>query len=52
MLSDMGLTERWPEFGTQICFKFLFDRCLLTLTHPVGGLPAGATVWRPAKDPN
>ena len=50
LLSDMGLTERWPEFETQIAFEFLFDRCLLTLTHPVGGLPAGPTVWRPAKD--
>lgn len=50
LLSDMGLTERWPEFDTQLAFEFLFDRCLLMLTHPVGGLPAGATVWRVDRD--
>jgi hypothetical protein len=46
LLSDMGLTERWPGFETQIAFEFLFDRCLLTLTQAHGELPSGATVWR------
>lgn len=46
LLSDLGATERWPGFDTQVAFEFLFDRCLLTLTHAWGELPAGATVWR------
>jgi hypothetical protein len=50
LLSDLGLTERWPGFDTQVAFEFLFDRCLLTLTHAAGGLPAGPTVWRVDRD--
>jgi len=45
-LAERDLRSRWPGFETQVLFEFLFDRCLLTLTEPRDGLPAGHTVWR------
>jgi len=45
-LAERDLGSRWPGFEAQVLFEFLFDRCLLTLTEPHEGLPAGHTVWR------
>ena len=45
-LAERQLDTRGPEFEDQVLFEFLFDRCLLTLTQPVNGLPAGHTVWK------
>jgi len=47
-LAERELESRWPGFETQVLFELLFDRCLLTLTVPRDGLPAGHTVWRQA----
>jgi hypothetical protein len=48
MLAERELETRWPGFENQVLFEFLLDRCLLTLTEPRDGLPAGHTVWRQA----
>jgi len=45
-LAERDLGARWPGFEAQVLFEFVFDRCLLTLTEPREGLPAGHTVWR------
>ena len=45
-LVERELESRWPGFETQVLFEFLLDRCLLTLTEPRDGLPAGHTIWR------
>ena len=44
-LAERKHDSRWPGFEEQVLFEFLFDRCLLTLTKPHDGLPAGHTVW-------
>ncbi len=46
MLAERSLVERWPDFERQVLFEFRLERCLLTLTHPDGGFPAGPTIWR------
>ncbi len=46
MLAERELESRWPGFEAQVLFEFLLDRCLLTLTEPRDGLPAGHTIWR------
>ena len=46
-LAEHELQSRWPGFENQVLFEFLFDCCLLTLTEPHDGLPAGHTIWRP-----
>ena len=46
MLAERELETRWPGFENQVLFEFLLDGCLLTLTEPRDGLPAGHTVWR------
>lgn len=46
LLAERNLEARWPGFETQVLFEFRFDRCLLTLTEPRDGLPAGHTIWR------
>ncbi len=45
-LAERQLELRWPGFETQVLFEVLFERCLLTLTEPRDGLPAGHTIWR------
>ena len=44
--SELEADELWPEFPTQTLVEFLVQRCLLTLTSPRGGLPAGHTILR------
>jgi hypothetical protein len=51
LLAERELETRWPGFETQVLFEFLFDRCLLTLTEPRDGLPAGHTIWRQDAEP-
>ena len=46
LLAERELQSRWPGFEDQVLFEFLFDRCLLTLTEPRDGLPAGHTIWK------
>ena len=46
LLDERGIGSRWPGFEAQILFEFVLDRCLLTMTEPRDGLPAGHTVWR------
>lgn len=47
-LAERRMTSAWPMFREQALFEFRFDLCLVTLTVPDEGLPAGHTVWRPA----
>ena len=42
-LAERGQHERWPGFDDQVLFEFLLDRCLLSLTAPAEGVPAGGT---------
>jgi hypothetical protein len=46
LLAERGLESRWPGFEAQVLFEFLLGRCLLTMTEPRDGLPAGHTIWR------
>jgi hypothetical protein len=46
LVAERELESRWPGFEAQVLFEFQFDRCLLTLTEPRDGLPAGHTIWR------
>jgi hypothetical protein len=46
MLAERELETRWSGFEAQVLFEFLLDRCLLTLTEPRDGLPAGHTIWK------
>lgn len=48
-LTERGIGSRWPGFETQTLVEFAIERCLLTLTSPEDGLPAGHTVWRAAE---
>lgn len=45
-LTERSNETRWPGFERQVLFELRLDRCLLTLTHPADGFPAGHTVWR------
>jgi hypothetical protein len=45
-LAEREVESRGPGFEEQVLFEFLLDRCLLTLTQPRDGLPAGHTIWK------
>jgi hypothetical protein len=46
LATDLGLESLWPEAPSQTIVEFLVERCLITLTAPRGGLPAGNTIAR------
>ena len=46
LASDLGRDALWPEAPSQTIVEFLVERCLITLSAPRGGLPAGNTVVR------
>jgi hypothetical protein len=45
MLADRD-GELWPGWDDDALFELGVQSCLLTLTRPDGGFPAGATAWR------
>ena len=45
-LAERKLDAPWPGFEAQALVEFHIASCLLTLTEPRNGLPAGHTVWR------
>ena len=46
IVAERGETPDWPGLDTDALFELLLDRCLLMLTRPGDGFPAGPTVWR------
>jgi hypothetical protein len=36
----------WPGFADEVLFELGIERCLLMLTQPEGGFPAGPTIWK------
>lgn len=44
--AERGQDLHWPGLETDALFELSLERCLLMLTQPRDGFPAGPTIWR------
>jgi hypothetical protein len=49
--AERGADLDWPGLETDALFELSLERCLLMLTLPRNGFPAGSTIWRADRSP-